>query len=753
MHQVSYDQQNGTVIVNEELTTIEFSLVNQQQVIVIDELTDVIKFCEFYDMTINETDTRYLERWWRASMDGLNYSEWYQITEKSNEEIVVVVGTASTITYKKNYFEITEFPILDPSASSIIEIKWVRKGLSLSGLISLIEYSIEGEIDRLETVEPTIQLSATQSIIYSPPYVYKVFRLDDVELISSDNSIIATEWRYSQDNKRSWTNWEPLNKANAISARINPIRFFEVEYQFTNLSNYNASIYDFNLIGDFQNVTLDYFKSNLFGIRDNAQSIVASFSNAPNPSDLPPSDGGMLLVSKECGPLKDLIQPLTDAQKSQLFKPYALNQATELLNILSNQATSILGWDIVYFATDPDSNGIDHTFHEYQLLNVVCDGVVKVSVDQNNFPDNQIVMNQFDLSLFDTFEIHITKESFKTVFGVQRRPHKDDFLYFPELSRMFRVEHAQPFRQFNNSAIYYKVMLKKWSQLSNVQITNVEISNKVKELTNNTTIDELFGLEATNDLKNVANKDQLRTLTHDVIRHSILVKINKELIENSTLVISKSNYDMNSVTYNTTGVTYTSADPILEKGDNRAFMLWFSINNYVINETYNFINNYDSINSIGYKVDLEADNINLTINGTVSQFNLSGSTVSSASSLDENVWYCYLVNLDQRQGQVTHYLYKRNVVIEADAGNLTSSKLLLVNTFQENINPIEFSLENSNISIFGSDSKITNIRVFNDILPEDTHNKILNQTIIRDTSALIFGDNANNKIILPSYDI
>src|ERR1035437_6514312 len=181
---------------------------------------------------------------------------------------------------------------------------------------------------------------------------------------------------------------------------------------------------------------------------------------------------------------------MTEAQKSQLFKPYALNQATDLLNILTNQALTIFGWDIVYFATDADANGIDYTFHEYQLLNVRCEGVIKIAVDQNNFPDNQIVMNQFDLSLFDTFEVHITKQNFKEVFGEQRKPSKDDFLYFPELNRMFRVEHAQPFRQFNNTAIYYKAMLKKFNQLANVQITNGEIADKVKELTKNSTIDE-----------------------------------------------------------------------------------------------------------------------------------------------------------------------------------------------------------------------------------------------------------------------
>lgn len=754
MQQVNYDSKNGLVEIFDSLNpTLDFSLLNQQQVIITNHLNDVVKFESFYDITSNETDARFLERWWRASIDGgLNYSDWYEINSIVSQENIVISTTASTTTWRKNTFNITGFPCLDPSADLSLQLKWVRKGTSMSGLISINEYKVLGEIDINEITEATVALVAGQSVVFRPPYVYKVFDFTDLELISSNNDSIKTEWRYSQDNKRNWTKWEPLNKDNLISARINPIRFFEVEYQFTNISSSNVAIYDFNLIGDFQNVTSDYYKTNLFGLRDNASSIIASFSNGPNASDLPPTDGGMISTNN-CGPLSDLIKPMTDSQKSQLFKPYQLDKAVELLGILNDQSTELFGWDVVYFATDPDSNGIDYTFHEYQLVNAVCEGVIKISVDQNNFPDNQIVMNQFDLSLFDTFEVHITKKTFKSVFGEQRRPSKEDFLYFPELNRMFRVEHAQPFRQFNNAAIYYKVMLKKYSQIANMHMDG-DIADKVRELTKNSTIDELFGLETTNDIKDVANKDQTRTLTRDVIRHKIYARINKELLENSTLILSKSNYDMSSVTYNTPAVTYALGDQQLNKGDNRAIMIWFSLNNYVVNESYNFINNFDIVNSLGYNISLEADKINVTINATTSQFNLTTGTISTATALNEDVWYCYLANIDQRQALLTHYLYKRDVVNENDAKNIGSSKLKLLYKQEDIITPQEFFLENTDVSILGSDSKITNLRVFNDVLSEETHTKILNQSIIRDTSSLIFADNANTTLTqLPKFDI
>ena len=54
----------------------------------------------------------------------------------------------------------------------------------------------------------------------------------------------------------------------------------------------------------------------------------------------------------------------------------------------------------------------------------------------------------------------------------------------------------------------------------------------------------------------------------------------------------------------------------------------------------------------------------------------------------------------------------------------------------------------------GSDMKMTNIRMFNDVIPESEHTKLLNQIIIgEDYKYLIFADNANKRITLPRYNV
>ena len=421
----------------------------------------------------------------------------------------------------------------------------------------------------------------------------------------------------------------------------------------------------------------------------------------------------------------------------------------KLLNKLSTDANEMFGHEVVYFLNDPDKKGIDYTFHEYQLYNYVCSDLIKVSVDGNNFPDNQIAFNQFDLSLFDSFEIHVPKDSFKSKFGVEKRPSKEDFLWFCELNRMYQVEHAQQFRNFNNSAIYWKIMLKKFVQKSNIIGANQAITDKVKELTKNTTIDELFGIENTLDKKDVANKEQLRPLTQDKLRVDINADINRELIMNSTTIVSKNNYDLSMVDYQSDAVVYRNFRNYFQVSDNFSFFIWFNINNYTVNDNYSFINYYDNTNSKGFKVSLQNDTTIFTLNTATYSMSMTASNGNDA--LSESVWYTYLVNVDQRKRTISQYIYKRSSQVESEAEYLSSTALTRLYFKSQILTPVEFELEsNVKVRILGSDMKVTNIRMFNDVIPETEHNKILNQYLIgEDYKNLIFADNANKRLILP----
>jgi len=714
--------------------------VDEELIVSFIELDRVTKFTKFSYSANGLLQSRYIDTSYRISRNGNTWTDWFTLTQNGFTET-----------------EIDNFPPFDPLDQMWIDIKFTRKGTKTDGSIRLLSFELDGELLQNDS-DGTVIVSPGKEAIIKPPYIYKVFRIDDIEILSP-NSIVDIEfnYRFSQDNTRTWSDWEPLTKENISTKRINPIRFFQVQYLIKNNSNSSVKIQDINLIGDFQNVSLDYQKTNLYGIRDCCQSYLLGGILDENGNPVPNTTG--TLGGQSCT-TDNIFGSMTTDEKSRLYNPYQQNQAMNLLNKLSNDAMEVFGWRVKYFVTDPDGKGIDYTLHEFQLYNIVCEDEIKVAVENNQFPDNQIVMNQFDLSLFESFQIHITKESFKKAFGVQRRPSKEDLVYFCDINRMFIVDHAQQFRNFNNAAIYYKVVLKKYNKSSNVLPGSKSVEDRIKELTKNSTIDELFGIENSQDKTSIANKPQLQTLTRDPIRLEYKSEIVKELIENSTTIVSKQHYDFSSLlfdgftvmTQSVAAVTYKNIDPRLTVSDNIGLYLWFNLNNYIEDEIYNFIDNYDEVNSLGWRVNLENDNIRLNLNSDTYTFSFTGAV--SNTDLYENIWYCYVLNIDQRNRTLEQWIYKRNVDIDSEdeAKNLPSTILEKVYHDKQRMTPFNFELEGIETVIYASDLKMTNIRLFTEPIPESEHNKILNQYIIADDSKyLVFADNASTRIVLPNF--
>jgi hypothetical protein len=752
--QIVSNLESGTLLISDKFdvnavldtvnSTPYFNSIGSEYIISFVNLQNVSQITNLKYDTLGLTDTRFLKQYYRISRDNVAWTTWLDLKRT-----------------------VDNFPIIDTKDPLYLDVKWVRSGSSTVGSIRILEYSINGTLERsmFESAGDgvsTINLSPGESTIWKAPFIYKVFSINDMEVITPDDIIgVDIKYRYSQDNSRTWSEWEIFTKENITTVRINPIRFFQIEYSITNNSQSTKSIQDINLIGDFQNVSKDYFKTNLYGIRECCMSNVTGYTDANGnfieADNTSGSGGGISGSGGSCDTTGSgsTLPQMNSQDKANLFNPYQQNTAMTLLNKLSADAEQVFGHKVIYFVTDPDKRGQDHTMHEYQLYNVVCEGNIKVAVDGNNFPDSQIVMNQFDLSLFESMTVHITKVQFKEIFGPQRRPSKEDFLYFCDVNRMFQVDHAQQFRNFNNSAIYYKLILKKYTQKANVKAGTQEIKDKLQQLTKNSTINELFGIENSQDKASIANKDQFAPLTKDPIRLEYSATIDKELIENSSTIVSKAHYDLSSVPYQQVAVKYKNFDPLLRVSDNIGYQIWFKINNYITDEVYNFMNYYDSTNSLGWKVNLSNDSIQVTLNSDVYNYDLLGQPSTANIAFEEDVWYCYVLNIDQRNRKLDQFVYKRNVDDESDAANLSSTILRKVYKNSQTMTPITYQIEGSvTCEILASDLLATNIRMFLEVIPEDQHNKICNQYIIRDDSKyLVFADNATTRLYLPKFPL
>lgn len=595
----------------------------------------------------------------------------------------------------------------------------------------------------------------TETII-KPPYIFKVFRITDVEILSKgDISNTTIFYRFSQDYGRTVSNFIQLTVENIRSEKINPIRFFQIEYLIQYKGTTSISLFDINLIGDFQNVTLDGRKSNLYGIREDCNCLILNIiGDASTMSDMPPGGQSSMLMAPYSTESTNLPELLVD-DISKLYNPYQQAQALTLFNKMSNDAVNIFGHDVIYVLTDPDQKGIDYTFHEYTVQNYICDAKIKVSVDNNQFPDNTGSLNNFDLTLFESFEINITKDQFKAAFGVQSRPGLNDIIWFCDINKLYTIEHSHAIRNFNNYSIYYKVILKKFNQKANIIGSSQELQDMVDSLTKNTTLEELMGINNQQDKKSTANQEQLRVLNkaQETLRVDIYANIEKEKIENSSITLAKTHYELSTVDAGAVAVVYRNFKFFYQKSDNLGFMAWFSINNINMTDVNNLFNYSDDINN-GVKFYLQRNSVYVKINNTTYNLSLLDADCANKTTtnvLSANIWYNIVINIDQRQQLLSAYIYKRNVEYEDDAPSLTSTRLLKLYKVSVGIAPTIIDIPDTvNANILGSDMKITAIRLFNDVIPETEHNKIINKPLIgADYKYIIFTDNANQDANMP----
>lgn len=696
-------------------------------------------------VVLNESTTNYFEIEYRWSFDTITWTSWITMPNDFNN-------------------------FLDPNTTENIwlqiKYKFISDNTGVS--IELKELNIEGIRTINEIFDPAI-ISPGTTVTFTNADTYKVFELNDVEVFLQDNTQLQNlniALRYTQTQGRIWSQWVPVNAENLQKLKFERLKFVNFQFAFQNTGTTDINLYDLELIGEFQNVTANYATIARLGLKTQCNPLATT--SAPTcDAELKASQVNCLPCSQALTPWNSNIENCSVSCNNyvQMNDKKLWESHIKLYAELNDFINQVNSWKVTYLLTDPDGKGIDHLLHEQQIHNVISMKDINVIVPNNQFPIDTLNFSGLDLDLIQSFEIHITKESFKNTFGVEFRPSKRDVVYLCDINQLWEVEQMFPKRGFMNAEAYYRVLMKKYNDRKSRQYAKTDdgqnAKNFIDTITKYTTLDSLFEIDVNNETKKVTkdllplgveNPSQENTQrTIMSLRSALYDKVNiiDHEIWNATLTVAKTVYEMPIKSKGLKLVEYNNKDYTMNIADNRAFSMWFKTDEYDPTYDWTLLSNYDYTNNLGYR-------INIYQGALTYQFNGNAYSIPVAN-MQNDTWYVILVNMDQVQSKLELAVYTRQNEIGND---LTSSQLVLFNKMIFDITPDKF-IHDENIFIGGSDTfnivgntnkwYITNIRIWNTIIDKDKRKIVLNENVTYDSNLTILVDNAERELNLPEY--
>lgn len=151
-------------------------------------------------------------------------------------------------------------------------------------------------------------------------------------------------------------------------------------------------------------------------------------------------------------------------------------------------------------------------------------------------------------------------------------------------------------------------------------------------------------------------------------------------------------------------------------------------------------------------------NTNITTNNGMSIELLNGYIKVSINNKDyifvtghdyeKDKWYSVVINMSNQFDQISSYLYKLDKPLNYTNPQAQDNSLTKVYNETKDLNgPVSIN-SNDKWSILGSLVDLTNIRIFEIPIEEESHDAVLNQTVVRDTQLALLVDNGMPQIKL-----
>ncbi len=709
---------------------------------------NVVKLDSFTELITGTIDSNnYFTREIRWSFNAQNWTSWVNLTDP-----------------------VTGFPTASTQLNTWFQIKYTWH-TNAAKTVTLQEVNLLGKRKVDPIFDPSI-IGATP-VVFTNADTYKVFNITDFIIYPELPSTgINIQFRYTQTQGRIWSPWYRLTKENLVSIKFDKIKFCNFQFGFQNTTGTPWSLYDLELVGEFQNITAAYATTAKFGLKTQCNPLLVT-PPPTGPCDTNCMDGNTYapcttgadgksccaacsdcavpwsIYTGDCGPKNGINADALYKKNTRA----ALGNRPALNAILDAVSSVRNGWTVTYGLSDPEGKGTDIILHEHQLSNIIMTQNIDVIVPNNQFPNSGVSLSTLDLDLLQTFEVHIVKEQFKNKFGVEFRPGTMDIMYLCDWNQMWEVDTIIPERRAFNQETYWRVTLIKYSDRKSRKFTNAGDKSLVDALTKHTSLNSLFGMQEDAEYQKVSqnantkidNTSQLfshQSVNTVVNKVGAKVQYLKDLVTNGTVTLSETQYGLPLTSKGLKLVEYNPTDRSMKGGDNRGISMWFKTDAFENEWDWTLFSNYDYTNAKGYKLDMLDGSMNFTVNSNTWQLPLN-------SMIQPNTWYCILINLHQQQETLEMVVYKR----QQEDGYSSDSKLLQVLKMEWIIVPQEFShtesmfvggvdLKNNNASGLSKQWYLTNIRVYKQNLPKGKRNVVLNEKVPNDAHLTLLCDNA-----------
>jgi len=558
-------------------------------------------------------------------------------------------------------------------------------------------------------------------------------RLISVTENVNDRELVFRDFKHSNDNY-SYSYWQELTEESLYTLRVNNDFYIKLRYT---LQNYND-------VAQINSITVEYEEtenSNIIYSKPKEESSV--IINTPNFDIYQRGEIGASLQQK-----------------------------------LSKAVNQFIGIDAIYYKSNVLET--DMFLQEHVLLELAdeCGVQIKVMFEDNTMPEKPLIT-----PFGTTFEVPITVHLDHVYFQEHFKDHvpsSGDIIFIPITKGIWEVNGSNIQRGIMNAPIYWNVTLTKYQPKANRFEDNLKHDSILDNLKNAgfqvMTADDAFGEANEKTSQKVVKPKETRVgkkQNLDVIINRKVVPVKQEF-ENNLIIVSHFHYNLESilndvalkynVSHETDGDISFSAwvqfkEPneytALVKVENQQifsskfaqtdgeYILKNKANNEVITVHLENSNIIETINNgLYYILDKNYSNIfnEWFILNNKYLINSNYQILDTMPLLEHGVWYNIIITESVRYNQVGVFIYKTQTKTETPL-------MVYSNKFNIEIENIIFE----NVQIKSGLSKITNIRLFDEMLQESDHVLIMNQQFVNDSQKALIIDNVKPEFIQEYY--